>query len=86
MILFPHVQARAQAEIDAAIGRDRLPTLADRDQLPYVCALINEIMRFSLVVPQPTRLCRSDDFYGEYFIPKGSFVILNTWYIAWSPS
>jgi Cytochrome P450 len=29
MIAFPEVQRRAQAEIDAVVGRDRLPTFAD---------------------------------------------------------
>ena len=38
-------QKIAQAEIDAVIGRDRLPTFADRERLPYCEALCLEIMR-----------------------------------------
>lgn len=30
LLLHPHVQARAQAEIDAVVGRDRLPDFGDR--------------------------------------------------------
>jgi cytochrome P450 len=30
MLLYPDVQRRAQAELDAVVGRGRLPQLADR--------------------------------------------------------
>ena len=36
MIFNPHVAKKAQAQIDAVVGRDRMPTFADRDQLPYI--------------------------------------------------
>jgi cytochrome P450 len=81
MTLFPEAQSKAQAEIDAVIGEDRLPTLSDQDQLPYVCALIKEVLRFGLVVPQPPRLCRADDTYAGRFIPKDSIVLPNTWWV-----
>jgi cytochrome P450 len=51
MTLFPDAQKKAQAEIDAVIGPDRLPSYADRDSLPYVEALTKEIMRWNAVVP-----------------------------------
>jgi hypothetical protein len=34
MIAFPEVQRRAQTEIDAVVGRDRLPSFADSPHLP----------------------------------------------------
>jgi len=51
MALYPEVAAVAQAEIDSAIGPDRLPAYADRDDLPYVNALVLEVMRWHSVVP-----------------------------------
>ncbi|THH26899.1 hypothetical protein EUX98_g7292 [Antrodiella citrinella] len=51
MTLFPEAQREAQAEIDAVIGQGRLPTLEDRDKLPYVEALIKEVLRFNPVAP-----------------------------------
>ncbi|KAI0248229.1 cytochrome P450 [Lactifluus subvellereus] len=36
MMAFPEVQRRAQAELDAVVGRDRLPTFVDAPRLPYV--------------------------------------------------
>jgi len=51
MTLFPDVQKKAQAEIDAVVGPDRLPSLADRDTLPYTEALVSEVFRWNAVVP-----------------------------------
>jgi hypothetical protein len=51
MTLFPEVQKRAQAEIDAVVGNDRLPDFSDRSQLPYVEALAKEVLRWNVVTP-----------------------------------
>ena len=32
MLNYPHVQVKMQRELDAVIGRDRLPTLDDRSK------------------------------------------------------
>ena len=51
MTLFPEAQKKAQAEIDAVIGADRLPTFTDRDSLPFVEAVIKEALRWHAVIP-----------------------------------
>lgn len=51
MAIYPEVQAKAQAELDAVVGPDRLPEFADRDELPYVNAIISELFRWQPVVP-----------------------------------
>ena len=51
LVLFPHVQRRAQAELDLVIGRDRLPTFDDRPRLPYIEALCKELLRWQMVTP-----------------------------------
>ncbi len=33
---YPEIQAKAHAELDAVVGRDRLPTIDDEPRLPYV--------------------------------------------------
>ena len=38
MVLQPEAKKRAQAELDAVIGKNRLPVLGDRPELPYVTA------------------------------------------------
>jgi cytochrome P450 len=55
LVLYPQVQRRAQAELDAVIGRDRLPTFDDRMRLPYIEALCKELMRWKMVTPMGTR-------------------------------
>jgi len=52
--LYPEVQARAQSEIDAVVGRDRLPSFDDRSNLPYTNAVFKEARSAlsNAVVPQ----------------------------------
>ena len=76
MIAFPEVQRRAQAEIDAVVGRDRLPSFADAPHLPYVCATMKEILRWrhavALGVPH---VATNEDWYEGMYIPKGTMCI-----------
>jgi cytochrome P450 len=55
MALFPDVFKKAQSEIDSVIGNERLPMLSDRINLPYVDALIQEVLRWSPVTPYGRR-------------------------------
>ena len=49
MINYPSVQTRAQGELDRAVGRDRLPSLQDKRDLPYVEALVDEVHRHATI-------------------------------------
>lgn len=51
MILYPDVARKAQAEIDAVVGQDRLPSFDDRERLPYINAVVLEVIRWHSVVP-----------------------------------
>ena len=51
MVLNPDVQSRAQAEVDSVVGKDRLPEFDDLPSLPYVEAIIMELLRWHPVVP-----------------------------------
>lgn len=51
MVLYPDVMKRAQSEIDAVVGHDRMPAFSDMDQLPYITALVREVMRWKPVTP-----------------------------------
>ncbi|KNG47597.1 hydrolase protein [Stemphylium lycopersici] len=46
MVLFPEVQRRAQQELDAVVGGDRLPVWDDEARLPYVRSVIKEVLRW----------------------------------------
>jgi cytochrome P450 len=82
MIKYPAVQARAQAELDAFLGPGRLPDFADREHLPYVTALVAETLRWITAVPLAVpHTTTHDDIYRGYFIPRGTAVMQNTWYL-----
>ena len=51
MVLYPEVQKKAQAELDAVVGPNRLPDFEDRPSLPYINAIVKESMRWHLVAP-----------------------------------
>ncbi|KAG2042217.1 cytochrome P450 [Suillus americanus] len=82
MILYPEVQAKAQAEIDTVVDSTRLPGFEDRPSLPYVEAILRETFRWMpaspLGLPHATL---SDDIFEGYLIPKGACVSLNVWAI-----
>ena len=61
MALFPEVQEKARAELDAIIGQERLPEFSDQDSLPYVCAIIKELLRWRSVVPFGVPHCSLED-------------------------
>ena len=64
MALYPEVQKKAQAEIDAVIGPNRLPDFEDRPSLPYINAVLKEVMRWHLVTPL------GEVFSSSRFIPS----------------
>ncbi|KAG1844263.1 cytochrome P450 [Suillus tomentosus] len=86
MTLFPDVQKKAQAEIDAVVGPDRLPSFADRDSLPYTEALVKEVLRWNVIIPTGFAHCvAEDDIHNGYYIPKGSLVLPNIWLMLNDP-
>ncbi|KAK0434403.1 cytochrome P450 [Desarmillaria tabescens] len=77
MVLYPEVQAKAQAEIDAVI----------RERLPYVNALVLEVTRWHSVGPTGIAHCASeDDVQFGYFIPKGTVILANIWKMLHDPT
>ncbi|KAI9449499.1 cytochrome P450 [Lactarius psammicola] len=80
MTMYPEAQKKAQEEIDTVVGAHRLPTIDDRDRLPYVNGLLKEVLRWGPATPLagPHRLTRDDEQDG-YFIPEGTVVIVNVW-------
>ncbi|KAG1802268.1 cytochrome P450 [Suillus plorans] len=80
MVLNPEVQAKAQAEIDEIVGKDRLPHFNDRPALPYIDAVLREILRWQPVFPFGIPgATTTSDIYKGYFIPKGVVLFTNAW-------
>ncbi|KAF5370351.1 hypothetical protein D9758_006937 [Tetrapyrgos nigripes] len=84
MIHFPDIQRKAQEEIDTVVGQSRLPSFSDTKHLPYVTALIREIVRWRPATPIGVPHA-SDDYYNNQLIPGGSICIPNVWSINRDP-
>ncbi|KAB5589224.1 O-methylsterigmatocystin oxidoreductase [Ceratobasidium theobromae] len=87
MELFPEVQLKAQEELDAVIGCDRLPTMQDMKDLPYVRCIMKEVLRW--IPPVPLGIPHAaveEDIYRGYRIPAGSIVMGNVWAITRDPA
>ena len=48
---YPDIQNKVQDEIRKATGDNELVTLADKDNIPYTEATLNEVWRFCNIVP-----------------------------------
>ncbi|CDO71162.1 hypothetical protein BN946_scf184845.g32 [Trametes cinnabarina] len=89
MCLWPDIQARAQRELDAVIGNSwtRLPTFSDRTRLPYVYAVVLEVLRWNPAVPLGlAHRLTQDDAYRGWHIPKGTVVWANIWSMLQDPA
>ncbi|KAI0033308.1 cytochrome P450 [Vararia minispora EC-137] len=87
MVLNPDVQMKARTEIDAVVGRDRLPIFEDRPHLPYINALVMEVLRWApppIFTGVPHR-AEQDVVRGSYCIPEGATVFGNAWAILHDP-
>ncbi|KAJ5109988.1 hypothetical protein N7532_002633 [Penicillium argentinense] len=80
MVLFPEVQRKAQEEIDSVFGKPSFPSVADREKLPYINAIVKEALRWHTVGPLgvPHRT-DEDDIVGDYLIPKDAMLLPNIW-------
>ncbi|KAK9438331.1 Cytochrome P450 [Metarhizium brunneum] len=86
MVMYPEVQQKAQQEIDTIIG-NRLPDFKDKESLPYVSAVTMEAMRWFPITPINTAHAVSSEIhYKGYRIPKGSHLLVSTWWLLHDPN
>ncbi|CAL5429749.1 unnamed protein product [Camellia sinensis] len=74
----PEVMKKAQQELETVVGKDGTVEESHINNLPYLPAILKEILRlhpvFSLMVPHcPSQTC----IIGGYTIPKGARVFIN---------
>ncbi|CAE7116581.1 unnamed protein product, partial [Rhizoctonia solani] len=87
MALYPDVQEKAQQELDTVLGSGVLPTISDRDRLPYINNLVLEVLRWRPVLPTAIpHVCYEDDVYRGYDFVKGDIIIGNIWAMSRDPN
>ncbi|SCO91351.1 related to cytochrome P450 [Fusarium oxysporum] len=78
---------KAREELDEVCGdAERLPEFSDRDRLPYLSAVVKEILRWRPFIQSGTgRELIQDDEYEGYKFPAGTVFVWNPWAIALNP-
>ncbi|KAF7293082.1 Cytochrome P450 [Mycena indigotica] len=82
MTMYPEVQRRAQLELDSVVG-DKLPSIENQHETPYLNALLQELLRWHPALPLgiPHRSSK-DVVYQGFFLPKNTIAIANVWAIT----
>ncbi|KAK3617836.1 hypothetical protein LTR56_015645 [Elasticomyces elasticus] len=87
MSKFPEVQKKAQGEIDRVVGSTRLPTSNDRENLPYINAIVEEAQRWHpITVMGLPHATDEDDVIDGYRIPKGALLLPAVWWFTRDPA
>jgi len=87
LICNPEKMKRAQVELDEVVGRNRRVEESDTERLPYLRAVVKEVLRLHPVAPLliPHRADSDCEIEG-FVIPKHSQVIVNIWAIGRDPA
>jgi len=87
LVCNPDILKKGQAAVDAVVGPDRLPDFGDEGKIPYVDAMVMEILRWRPIVPLGVaHYTTSADTYRGYYIPANTIVIGNSWPILHDPT
>jgi len=83
IITHPETLHAAHAELDAVVGSERSPAFEDEPNLPYIRALVKEVLRWRpvAVLGGTPHASTEDDNYEGYYIPAGTTVLGNSWAI-----
>lgn len=86
MIMYPDVQKQAQDEIDQVTGGTRLPSLADRESLPYISRVVSETLRWNPIAPMGIAHVADEDIpLDGCIIPKGAYLLPAIWWFCHDP-
>ncbi|XP_069130182.1 cytochrome P450 2E1-like [Argopecten irradians] len=78
LIRYKPIQDRLRHEIMTVVGTSRLPSLADKPDMPYYEAFITEVLRLGDIAPLAVpHAARKDIHFRNMVIPKGSIIIPN---------
>ncbi|XP_078006774.1 cytochrome P450 2C23-like [Phascolarctos cinereus] len=72
----PEIRAKIHEEIDHVIGHIRVPSITDRQDMPYMDAMVHEVQRFSDLLPLNLHHAVNQDVkFKNYVLPKGTTIL-----------
>lgn len=82
---YPEWAKKAQKALDEVLGAnaERLPSLGDREALPYITAIVKEALRWRPFIQTGVpRMLTQDDTYEGYTFPAGTMFTWNAYALA----
>ncbi|XP_065856384.1 cytochrome P450 93A2-like [Euphorbia lathyris] len=86
LINHPDVMEKARIEIDTVVGKARLVQESDVVNLPYMQAIVKEILRLHPTGPLIVREASEDCTIGGYTIPAKTRLFVNIWSLGRDPN
>ncbi|XP_058670830.1 1,25-dihydroxyvitamin D(3) 24-hydroxylase, mitochondrial [Ammospiza nelsoni] len=74
----PHVQQKLFQEIQRVLGAQQSPSAESLRNMPYLKACLKESMRLTPSVPFTTRTIDTEMVLGNYMLPKGTVLMINS--------
>ncbi|CAO2206562.1 unnamed protein product [Urochloa humidicola] len=85
LIQNPEVMRKAKEELTRVLGDKLLVEESDVARLPYLQAVVKEMLRLRVALPLMPRRAEADIEVNGYRIPKGTNVFVNAWAINRNP-
>lgn len=83
----PQIMKKAQQELDTIVGKNNIVEESHIQKLPYLNAVMKEVLRLHPVLPLMVPHCPSETrVISGYTVPKGARVFVNVWGIHRDPS
>ncbi|CAL0317746.1 unnamed protein product [Lupinus luteus] len=86
LVNHPHIQKKVREEINKVLGPEHQVTEPDIQKLPYLQAMIKEVLRFRMAIPLLVpHMNLQHAKLGGFDIPTESKVLVNAWWLANNP-
>lgn len=83
----PEIMAKVQQELLTVVGKDNIVEESHISKLPYLYAVMKEVLRLHPTLPLLVPHCPSETtVIGGYTVPQGARVFINAWAIHRDPS
>ena len=83
----PEILRKAQQELEEVVGKDKIVEESHIHKLPYLYAVMKEVLRLHPALPLLVPHCPSETCtVGGFTIPKGARVFVNVWEVHRDPS